>query len=115
MVLGPAAPIMGDAVVSDGAFGPWIQARVIGGSLDVILRDGRFALFTHDGTAHLRLGSALPEAVVTACKGKALDEVVDHPLLSGRGYVIDATVASHEAAVLVFEMGRLPLQMPWRF
>ena len=108
------APLMGDAVIAEGALGAWVAARVVGGSLDVTLRSDRFELSTEDGTGYIRLSGTLPDTVVAACAGRPLAEVVDHPLLHSRGFVIDRAAQVGGSTSLAFVVGRLPLELPWR-
>lgn len=108
------APLMGDAVIAEGALGDWVEAKVVGGSLEVTLRSGGFELTTQDGTGYIRLAGKLPATVLAACPGRPLAEVIDHPLLRPRGFVIDRATDVAGASSLTFNVGRLALQLPWR-
>ncbi len=103
----------GDAVIAEGLFGPWIEAAIVERSLEVVLRSEGFELSTRGGVADLRFAGRLPESVVALCPGRLLDEIVDHPLLRGRGYVV-ARAASHGDRFSVsFDVGRTGLVPPW--
>ncbi|MFD1949468.1 hypothetical protein ACFSGX_01640 [Sphingomonas arantia] len=77
----PPASLIGDAVITEGALGDYVEVRIVGGSLDVSLRSEGFELSTHDGTGHVRVPGGLPDTVLTACQGCPLTDVVDHPVL----------------------------------
>lgn len=104
----------GDAVIADGAPGEWVEVAIVGDSLEVVLRSDGSELSTHAGFAHLRLAGSLPDTVLAACEGRPLDDVVDHPLLRGRGYVVARSSKLASASTLQFEVGRVALEMPWR-
>jgi hypothetical protein len=108
------APLMGDAVLAEGALGDWVEAKIFGGSLDVTLRGGSFELSTQDGTGYVRCGGKLPDTVISACVGRPLTDVVDHPILQSRGFVISDAAQVAGASSLTFDVGRLPLELPWR-
>ncbi|MGJ3629342.1 hypothetical protein AB5I41_25275 [Sphingomonas sp. MMS24-JH45] len=100
----PPAPRVGDAVLADG-LSESVEVAVAGASLDVVLRSDASELSTHDGMALLKLGP-LPEIALQACAGRAVDDVVDHPVLRGRGYVVDRAVSIRSRSMLTFEVGR---------
>lgn len=101
-----------DAVIADG-LKDWIEAAIVGCSLEGVFRSSGFELSTRDGCARLKLKS-LPDTILAACLGRSLDEVVDHPLLRDRGYVITRTNQLASEPMLEFDVGRLRLEMPWR-
>jgi hypothetical protein len=108
------APMMGDAVLAEGALGDYVEARIFGGSLDVSLRGDRFELSTQDGTGYVRYAGKLPDTVIAACEGCPVTDVVDHPVLHGRGFVITRAAQIAGASSLTFDVGRLPVELPWR-
>jgi len=107
----PPAPRVGDAVLADG-LSEWVEVAVAGASLDVLLRSDASELSTHDGMALLKLGP-LPEIALQACAGRAVDDVVDHPLLWGRGYMVERAVSFRSRSMIAFNVGRSPLRLPW--
>lgn len=108
------APLVGDAVITQDALGDWVEAKVFGGSLDVSLRSDGFELSTMDGTGYIRLPGTLPDTVMAACVGRPLTDVVEHSLFSGRGFVIGNAANVGGASSLAFDVGRLPVELPWR-
>jgi hypothetical protein len=105
-----STPRIGDAVILDG-LRDWIEAAIYGESLEVVLRGPGYTLTTHTGTALLKLES-LPNTVVEACVGRAIEDVVDHQLLRGRGFVIARAAQVGAATMVSFDVGSLPLQVP---
>ena len=107
------APRVGDAVMAEGLFGPWVEVAIMGRTLEVTLRGDGSELSTRGGVAHLGFGGGLPETVVALCPGRALDEVVDHPLLRGRGHVVGRAASHGGRSVVTFDVGRTGLVPPW--
>lgn len=107
-------PLVGDAIISDGALGEWIEASILGESLEVVLRSEGYELSTHAGTAHLKLAGSLPATVTAACVGRPLVEVVDHPLLRAGGFVIERAAQVAGSTSLSFDVGRVDIGSPWR-
>lgn len=108
------APLIGDTVISEDALGDWVEAKVFGGSLDVSLRSAGFELSTHDGTGYVKLADLLPDTMVAACVGRPLTDVVEHPLLHSRAFVIQDAANVAGASSLTFDVGRLALELPWK-
>ena len=104
-------PLIGDTVILDG-LKDWIEATIYGGSLEVLLRGPAYTLSTHTGTARLKI-EALPHTAVGSCVGRAIEDVVDHALLRGRGFVVEKAARVGTATIVSFEVGSLPLQVPW--
>lgn len=105
--------LVGDAVIAEGLFGPWVEARVVGTSLEAVLRSDGFELVTRVGVAYLTMAGRLPQTVVALCRGRALDKVVDYHLLRGRGYVVDLAVSRGDRTSLLFKVGRTAIVPPW--
>jgi hypothetical protein len=72
--------------------------------LDISLRTNGCELSTHDGTGYIRLPGLLPDVVIAACVGRPLTDVIDHPLLHGRGFVIQNASNVGGSASLAFEV-----------
>jgi hypothetical protein len=106
--------VVGDAIISEGAPGDWIEASILGDSLEITLRSDGYELSTHAGTAHLKLAGALPVTVLAACAGRPLAEVVDHPLLRSGDYVIERAAQVSGSSRLSFNLGQVGLELPWR-
>lgn len=101
-----------DEVIGERLVGPWVEARIIGTSLEAVLRWNEFELVTRSGIAYLTLFRRLPETVVAFCRGRPLDEVVDHPVLRGRGYSVNLAVSLNERTWLSFNIGRTAIVPP---
>ncbi|WP_171009324.1 hypothetical protein [Sphingomonas sp. 2SG] len=111
----PAPPMrLGGAVVSAGELNDRLEVTVAGRSLDVTLRGEGFELSTASDHARISVAGRLPDTCVAASPGRSLDDVVDHPLLRGQGYVVMAATHRGGDTVFDFEVGLLPIQMPWR-
>jgi hypothetical protein len=46
--------------------------------------------------------------------GRPVTDVLDHPLLHTRGFVIDRAAQLGGESSLAFDVGRLRLALPWR-
>lgn len=108
------APVIGDAIIADGVPGDWIAAMIVGDSLEVVLRSDGYELSTHAGTAYLKMAGSLPATVIAACEGRLLGEVVDHPLLRSSGFVIERAGQAAGSSIIVFNVGQVSLEVPWR-
>jgi hypothetical protein len=108
------AMLVGDAIIAEGVLGPWIEARVCGGSFDVVLRVDGFQLSTQDGFGYVRCPAELPSIVIEACAGRPLADVVDHPLLRAHDFVIKDAANLGGGSSFSFDVGRLPVELPWR-
>lgn len=108
------AMLVGDAIIAEGVLGPWVEAKVYGGSFDVVLRSDGFELSTQDGVGYVRCPAELPSIVIEACPGRPLADVVDHPLLREHGFVIEGAANLAGGSSFTFDVGRLPLELPWR-
>ncbi len=96
--------------------GGHLHLQVMDHSLELVARIGRALFVTRFGELRIELADELPEAIVTACLGRMIDEVVDHPALRGRGWpIVDfedsgMPLAGHE---LIVRTGSVPYRMPW--
>lgn len=90
-----------------------VVVEVVAGGLEVLIGADGFALRTIAGQGRLRLDRGLPDALAAACRGRSLDEIVDHALLRGRGFEVDDVVQHGSASTIVFRVGDLPVAMPW--
>lgn len=70
--------------------GRWLRIEVVGHSLEVSARIGSARFETRFGILRVELDDELPAAVAIACVGRRIDEVVDHEVLRGRGWIIEA-------------------------
>lgn len=88
---------------------------VSGNVLEAVTRMGDCILQTDQGIARVLLDDRLPETLVAALPGRSLDDLFDHPVLTGRGYVIERVRQPEPSAahVVTFRTGLLPLSMPW--
>jgi hypothetical protein len=104
---------VGDAIIREGVFGEYMLLAVFGSSVEFHLRGSGFRLMTHAGVVHLTLERQLPEIVAAACRGRALDDLVDLTLCRGRGFEIDEVMTSEERTTIVFRSGEEAVRMPW--
>jgi hypothetical protein len=88
---------------------------VEGGSLEAFVSLGTAYMQTHAGVASVMLPDPLPETVAAALPGRLLEELVQHPIIDGRGYVVDQVhPPTHwPGHVVIFRTGLLPFDMPW--
>lgn len=100
-------------IIGERLIGPWIEARVNGPSLEAVLRCDGFELMTRSGIAYLTMFRPIPETAITYCRGRALEEVVDHPVLRGRGYVVKLAISSDDRIWFSFDVGRTAIMPPW--
>ncbi len=105
---------VGDAVILDGALADWVEVAVAGRCLDVTLRGNACALSTAAGMAKIRMPGELPHTVAAAAVHRPLDDLLDHPLLRGRGFVARNVSCLSGETTVEFEVGLLPLETPWR-
>ncbi len=103
-----------DALISDGALCDWVEMVVEGRLLEIRVRTSGFDLRTKGEMAELRLPLALPDVVVAAGAGRALDDLVDVGVLRGRGFSVAGISVGAGETQLLFHVGRLPVEMPWR-
>ena len=62
--------------------------RLRSGRVELSLRTERGCLWSHGHGALIFLETRPPETVLVAMTGRPVDELVDHPLLDGAGYVV---------------------------
>lgn len=69
---------------------------------------------TSRSLAHLLVPGELPDSAYASCLGRDIGEVVDHPTLAGRGYIVRRVVPlPNLGAVFTFKVGLVPHCMPW--
>lgn len=83
--------------------------------LEAVARLGSCIVQTFRGSGRLLLPEMLPETLVVTLPGQPLDDLVQHSVLCGRGYVItDVEKAEYDQAhVVTFTNGLRPHSMPW--
>lgn len=83
--------------------------------LETVALIGRSTLSTDGPRAFLSVAGAIPQSVLAAMPGMEIDRIVSHPVLNGRGYLVEEAFDSDlEGGVLVtFRTGTLPYEMPW--
>lgn len=88
-------------------------------SLEVGGRLGSADLRTLGGTAWLTTRARVPETIKAAIVGRTVDEVFDHPLLRGRGYLVTGqrdlgpTGAAAVGWRLTLRVPEVRWQVPW--
>lgn len=88
---------------------------VSGNVLEAVTRMGDCILQTDQGIGRILLDDELPETLVAALPRRRLDDLFEHPVLSGRGYVIERVDQSRSGHphIVTFRTGLLPHSMPW--
>lgn len=84
-------------------------------TLEAVARLGSCIVQTFQGVGRLLLPEPLPETFVAALPGRLLDDLVRHPVLTGRGYVITEVEEAEfdRAHVVTFLNALRPHSMPW--
>lgn len=102
--------VLRSADAPDGGFG----LLVSGAGLEMGLVFEDWHLRTRGDMIVLSLARQLPETIVLACPGRELDEVVLHPLLSGRGHVIVSAEQRYGTeTALTMRAERVAWRVPW--
>lgn len=89
--------------------------RVLEAGLEMAAFPGGHRLRTHGAEGSLTLRMALPDTVMAALPGVALDRLVDHPLLNGAGCVVTAVdePTLRWGTKVRFALEPAPWRMPW--
>lgn len=104
----------GVVIREDGEGAGALGFRVGATCLEIGMRTAAMGLSTREGRAVLTLRYPLPETIRIAVRGRRLDEVVDFPLVNGRGYVITGAFQRPGiGTALAFRAEPLPWRMPW--
>lgn len=94
----------------------WACLDVVDHSLELEARIGPVKFETLFGVLRVELDRPVPATVATACVGRSISEIVDHPALRGRPWPI---VSVEEPPLLglgqtlVVETGSVAFRMPW--
>lgn len=94
----------------------WACLDVVDHSLEVEARIGPVKIETLFGVLRVELDHRIPDTLAAACVGRAICEVIDHPALRGRRWMIGAVEEPPSATLgqaLVVETGSVPFRMPW--
>ena len=100
----------------DVADGGWMRIGVADHSLEVSGRMGMVRFETRFGELRLELIDEMPQTVFIACKGRPVEDIVDHVALRGRGWRIDAVEDAKLhllGQVLVVLTGSVAYRLPW--
>lgn len=94
----------------DGRFGIRPCASVMGFTAAI----GPCLLSAFGRTATLKLNETLPATVRISIEGRLLDQVVDHPIFTGRGYVIRRVMEDviDGTTVINFGANLVPIMLP---
>ena len=123
----PSAP---DAVRDDWALQEWLHSawpiygddllfrfgvRVLDAGLEVAAFPGGHRLRTHGSEGSITLGMELPDTVMAALPGRALDCLIDHPLTNGAGCVVTEVeeTSPRWGTKVRFALEPVPWRMPW--
>lgn len=105
---------MGTATLSGAGLSDWVELVNSGRCLDVMVRGARFELTTAGSAARLKLAGRMPETMRSASEGRVLADIVDHPIFRGRPYRVRQATCCGKSTALEFEVGCMPVEMPWR-
>ncbi len=111
----PPMPGDGHSHTIERAEGGWLRIEVVGHSLEVEAEIGELCFATRFGELRIELDRVLPETLADACRGRPIENVVDHAALRDRGWTIGGVEASrhpHGGQVLVVETGVVSFRMP---
>lgn len=94
-----------------GELGFWTSRT----ALEAVACPGGCVLQTDGYRARLHLPSPMPDTLLAALPGRPLEQLVSHPVLDGRGYVVERiSEGEHgDGPVVGFATGLLPLELPW--
>lgn len=98
--------------VDDG----WIRIEIVGHSLEVSGKMGPVFFETRYGELRFELIDVMPQALFLACKGRPIEEVVDHVTLRGRCWRIVETEDPKLPGMgqsLVVATGSVAYRFPW--
>jgi hypothetical protein len=92
-----------------------IGFMVIGPHVEVVAALGGVTVQTVGVQASLLIPEVLPDTVASSLPGRRLDALFRHPILDGRGYVIEsvADFRQGDGSTVNFRAGLLPFEMPW--
>lgn len=107
-------PLIADSIVSEDALGLFTEAKVHGRSLEIKVRGDGFVFLTHHGTGFVMIENELPDTVVAACHGRRLSDVIEHRVFGQCDAAIAQAVQIAGGTSLMLDVGRLPLEVPWR-
>lgn len=91
---------------------PEIHLLLHGDTLDVRVRMDGVLLCTREDKLMVWLPGRLPDTVANCASGRKLTDVVDHPALRGRDYVIKMAVQAGDRSLLVAGASALCFAMP---
>lgn len=100
----------------DMADGSWLRIEVAGHSLEATARIGPVRFETRFGELRVEMDGELPGSLTIGCIGRPIEQVVDHPALRGRGWLIkgvEDAVLPFVGSVLVVPTGGVPYRLPW--
>lgn len=93
-----------------GALGFRVGARC----LEFAMKTEGARMISCNGFVRLHLGGSFPEKLGILLRRRPLEDIVDHPLLSGRGYtVVRAEPSRHGGVCVLFHAEPVPRRMSW--
>ena len=94
----------------------WLRIEVAGHSLEATARIGPVRFETRFCELRVELDGELPESLAIGCIGRPIEQVVDHPTLRGRGWLIKAVedaALPFVGPVIVVPNGAVAYRVPW--
>ena len=103
----------GVKIVTAAADGLYVHVQ--GHSLEIAGALGAVRLATSHGVLRLGYDGLLPETLRIAAIGRPIGDVIDHPVLRGRRWIVEAIepAAGSRGWVFVVRTGTKPFRMPW--
>jgi hypothetical protein len=103
-----------DAIIGDGALSDWTEIAVSASSVEARMISGSFELSTAADTARITFPTQLPDILLSAGPGRPIHQLIAHPLLDNRNYVVTEINQEGEYLVIDFKIGGVKVEMPWR-
>lgn len=102
--------VVREEVAPMGALGFPVGARC----LEFAMKTQHARMSSANGLVRLQLARSIPETLCISLRGRPIEDVVDHPVLFGRGYTVMRVVPSpHGGVCVLLRVGCVPWRMPW--
>lgn len=105
-----------DGLKFDGVDDGWIRIEIVDHSVEVSGKIGRVFFETRFGQLRFELMDELPQSLFIACRGRLIEELVDHVALRGRGWRIvdiEESKLTGLSQALVVATASITYRLPW--
>ncbi|MGP7795618.1 hypothetical protein [Sphingomonas sp. CLY1604] len=96
---------MGSLVLKKEPSSEIAEVKLVGRCLELLVMGETFEFHTQAGRGRFVHRSNLPATMWSSVTGRPLDQVVRHPLLYGRGYVVDRSGDHLQGTFFEFDVG----------